>query len=76
MRSLTCLPSRVIHPLRRQQPMEVIHLAIGYPVKNISEPFGGIDIVNFTGTQQGVNNGCALCSFMVATEQVIFPTQS
>ena len=30
-----------IHPFLREQEVEIIHLAIGYPVENISEPLAG-----------------------------------
>ena len=50
--------------------------AILYFIEHIGEPLGGIDIVEFAGSHEGVNDGRVSGSLVVATEQVVLPTQS
>jgi len=43
-------------------------------VEDIGEPFGGIDVVDFAGAQQEVDDGGTLGGFVISAEQVVFPT--
>jgi len=45
-------------------------------IEHISEPFHGIDIVEFASSHEGVNDSRVPGSLVVATEQVVLPTQS
>jgi len=53
--------------------VEVIYLAIGDAIKDVGEPFGWIYIIDFAGSQQGINNSGAFGGFMISTEQIVFP---
>jgi hypothetical protein len=54
----------------------VIIVIVWDPGQNICQPLPGIYIQGSTASEQGVHYGCILCRIMIATEHVIFSTQS
>jgi hypothetical protein len=56
-----------------QQLIEVSHFAIINPVQGIGEPFDRIHPVDFTGSQQRIDDRGTSGSLMISTEEIVFP---
>jgi hypothetical protein len=61
----------ICSPFSGQQGVKLGVFAILYFIEHIGEPFHGIDIVEFAGSHEGVNDGRVSGSLVVATEQVL-----
>jgi hypothetical protein len=59
-----------------KQSSEVIHFAIIYPVQGIGEPFDRIDMVDFAGPQQRIDDRGTSGSGVITAEQTVIPPRS
>ena len=55
--------------------MNFIDGMLGHSLEDIFEPFPGVDIEGFAGSEEGIDHGDSLCSGMGACEKVVFASQ-